>query len=183
MSVCVAVLFKWLKDSKNSACRVRSFRLVCPHTRHVLTVVLKFGEIFVVSGISGLGYWKSVLWTLRSDGGNLRSSVLHSVCILYCTIEWSAVSCAISRVSFTRIGKTRTFAYACWLLGGSATSVKMAHQTLLLLLLLLLLVMFNDVDFFRNPITLLKQILNWNLLYWVIIIITIIIAVIYVHSK
>ena len=33
--------------------------------------------------------------------------------------------------------------------------------------------MFNDADFFRNPITLLKEILNWNLLYWVIIIITI----------
>jgi hypothetical protein len=35
---------------------------------------------------------------------------------------------------------------------------------------------FNDVDFFRNPSTLLKQILNWNLLYWVIIIIIIIIT-------
>ena len=39
---------------------------------------------------------------------------------------------------------------------------------------------FNDVDFCRNPITLLKQILNSNLLYWVIIII---IATRNVHSK
>ena len=38
--------------------------------------------------------------------------------------------------------------------------------------------MFNEVGFFRKPITLLKQILNWNLLYWVIIIITIIIIII-----
>jgi hypothetical protein len=43
---------------------------------------------------------------------------------------------------------------------------------------------FNDVDFFRNPITLLKQILNWNLLYWVLIItIIIIIIIINAHSK
>jgi hypothetical protein len=47
---------------------------------------------------------------------------------------------------------------------------------------------FNDVDFFRIPITLLKHILNWNLLYWVIIInviiiTTVIIAIINVHSK
>jgi hypothetical protein len=31
--------------------------------------------------------------------------------------------------------------------------------------------------------TLLKQILNWNLLYWVVVIIIIIIAIINVHSK
>jgi hypothetical protein len=46
---------------------------------------------------------------------------------------------------------------------------------------------FNYADFFRNPISLLKHILNWNLLYWVIIaIITItiiIIAITNVHSK
>jgi hypothetical protein len=53
---------------------------------------------------------------------------------------------------------------------------------------------FNDIDFFRNPVTLLKQILNWNLLYGVITIFIIIIsssssitiiiiAIIRVHSK
>jgi hypothetical protein len=48
-------------------------------------------------------------------------------------------------------------------------------------------VVFNYVDFFRNPTVLLKQILNLNLMYWVIIITTIItiiiIAIINVRSK
>jgi hypothetical protein len=47
---------------------------------------------------------------------------------------------------------------------------------------------FNDTDFFRNPITLFKQILNLNLPYWVnyyyyYYITIIIIAIINVHSK